>query len=214
MENRNYCVYCHTNKQNGKKYIGITGQKPEKRWRNGLGYKTQQRFWNAIQLHGWHAFTHEILYTDLTKEEAEELEIQLIAKYETQNPMKGYNIAAGGNATTGFLGHRHTEESRKKMSESHKRIAKSEKWKEQFMEKEKVIGRLKGKGCLPVQCIETGVIYYCMQKAGEFAGVCSDSIKNCCNGVSKTAGGFHWQRVTWEEYETQEATKNAKGGEA
>lgn len=199
MENRNYCVYCHTNKQNSKKYIGITGQKPERRWRNGNGYKDSPRFWNAISLYGWDAFTHEIWYTGLTKEEAENLEIQLIAKYETQNPMKGYNIAAGGNVVTGMRW-KLSEETKKKMSEAAKNLSV-----------EKQINKLKGRGYLPVQCLETGVIYYCTKAAGEFAGISADTVKDCCNGRTKTSGGYHWQRVTWEEYEAQEA---AKGGDA
>lgn len=34
----NYTVYIH-NFPNGKSYVGITGQLPEKRWKNGWGYK-------------------------------------------------------------------------------------------------------------------------------------------------------------------------------
>lgn len=78
-----YCVYCHTNKINGKKYIGITSQKPEHRWRNGEGYKNNEYFYHSIQKYGWHNFSHEILYTDLSKIEAENLEIKLIAEYDT-----------------------------------------------------------------------------------------------------------------------------------
>ena len=37
----NYVIYCHKNKINSKCYIGITQQKPKRRWQNGAGYKTQ-----------------------------------------------------------------------------------------------------------------------------------------------------------------------------
>lgn len=37
--NSTYCVYIHTNKINGKKYVGQTCQKPEYRWgKNGIDY--------------------------------------------------------------------------------------------------------------------------------------------------------------------------------
>ena len=44
-----YVVYCHTNKLNGKKYIGITKQNPYTRWRNGEGYKNNEHFYRAIK---------------------------------------------------------------------------------------------------------------------------------------------------------------------
>ena len=98
QQERNYCVYRHISPSD-KVYIGITGQyPPEKRWLNGRGYKNSY-FYNAIQKYGWDNIRHEILYTGLTKEEAEEKEIELIAKYQSNNRQFGYNISNGGNTT-------------------------------------------------------------------------------------------------------------------
>ena len=58
MTEKKYCVYVHTNKANGKKYIGITCRNPEVRWRNGAGYKRHPKFYAAIQKYGWDGFTH------------------------------------------------------------------------------------------------------------------------------------------------------------
>ena len=91
---RYYYLYCHTNKINGKKYIGISVQKPNHRWKNGRGYKGCPKFKRAIEKYGWENFTHEILLTQLTHEEASEKEKEYIAKYDTVN--NGYNVLSGG----------------------------------------------------------------------------------------------------------------------
>lgn len=90
-----YCVYKHTS-PSGKVYIGITMKNPLKRWANGLGYCRQSYFFNAILKYGWDNFTHEILYTGLTKEEACQKEIELIALYRSNQRKYGYNISSGG----------------------------------------------------------------------------------------------------------------------
>ena len=93
----NYFVYCHTNKINGKKYIGITcKKKPEYRWgKNGKNY-SDQIFGKAIEKYGWDIFEHEILYSNLPQEDAKQKEKELIKKYNTQVP-NGYNITIGGD---------------------------------------------------------------------------------------------------------------------
>ena len=97
QEDRSYCVYVHTNKMNGKKYVGQTCQlPPERRWKNGDGYRGCLHFYSAIKKYGWDNFEHEILHDNLTKEEADKLENELIKKYNTTNNECGYNIKEGG----------------------------------------------------------------------------------------------------------------------
>lgn len=96
----NYSVYVHENKINGKKYVGLTKQNPKNRWgTNGINYKKScPHFWNAIQKYGWDNFTHEVVASGLTKEEAAQMQIDLISKYKTQDKQYGYNVLAGGTA--------------------------------------------------------------------------------------------------------------------
>ena len=92
----NFTVYRHTT-PSGKVYIGITRQNPIRRWRpDGSGYKENNHFWNAICSYGWDNITHEIIASGLTKDEACEMEIALIAEHDSMNPNKGYNGTIGG----------------------------------------------------------------------------------------------------------------------
>lgn len=118
-----YSVYKHTF-PNGKVYIGITCQDPQKRWRsNGSGYLRKNKngeyvqplIARAIFKYNWNNVQHEILYNELSKEEAEEKEIELIAKYRSNECEFGYNVANGGN-TTGTV----SEETKRKISNANK----------------------------------------------------------------------------------------------
>ena len=112
-EIKTYTVYKHT-APNGKVYIGITSQKDvRRRWQYGYGYRSQERFARAIQKYGWGAFAHEVLFTGLTKEEAEQKEILLISQYKSTDPAHGYNIENGGNVFGS-----HSLETRQKISEA------------------------------------------------------------------------------------------------
>ena len=109
----NYTVYMHKNIINDKIYIGITIQNVNKRWLNGKGYTNNDYFNKAIQKYGWENFEHIILYENLTKEEAEQKEIELIAQYKSNQREYGYNIANGGNHKG-----KHSEDTKKKMSKA------------------------------------------------------------------------------------------------
>ena len=151
MSNENeFCVYIHTNLINNKKYIGQTCLPPEKRWNgNGGGYLhkkkngeySQPAIARAILKYGWENFSHEIIQENLTKEEADTLEKELIQQYKTNDPQFGYNIREGGGnghlseATkqklregvgdkyvgekNPFYGKKHSEESKQRMREWH-----------------------------------------------------------------------------------------------
>ena len=97
---RKYLIYKHTNLINNKVYIGQTCQKAKIRWQYGGGYKHNAHFQAAIKKYGWNNFSHEILFEDLTKEQADTLEIKLINEYKSYNENYGYNIARGGSSNT------------------------------------------------------------------------------------------------------------------
>ena len=84
------CIYKHTF-PNGAVYIGKTDMNPEDRWLNGWGYKNCPLMFNAIIKYGWDNVKHEILYDNLTKEEAAEIEIAQITLHSELCTMT-YNI--------------------------------------------------------------------------------------------------------------------------
>ena len=137
---------------------------------------------------------HEILFENLTQEEAEQKEIELIAYYDSTNPSKGYNHSLGGNssgkhseATKHLISQKNKgkirdEEFKKKLSEAHLGKPKSESMRSKVSEYHSV----------PVICIETKEIYKSATIAGKELGIDNSTISKCCRGDSKGAGGFHW----------------------
>ena len=96
-----YKVYKYTNLLNGKIYIGQTCSSLEKRaGHNGYKYKKCIYFYNAIKKYGWNNFRGEILLDNLTREEANLMEIKLISFYNSNNKSIGYNISDGGNTNS------------------------------------------------------------------------------------------------------------------
>lgn len=98
----NYIVYKHTT-PSGKIYIGITSKKAKYRWgKNGNKYKKNKHFYSAILKYGWENIEHEILFENLTKEEACQKEIELIAYYRSNEREFGYNKSIGGEINMGY----------------------------------------------------------------------------------------------------------------
>lgn len=136
-----YCIYVHINNANGKIYVGQTCQEPNRRWKGGSGYEKCPLFYRAIQKYGWDGFEHEIIASNLTKEEADNFEKILISKLQTTNPSFGYNLSSGGSGTSGA-----------KSAETKEKISKS-------LSKQKV------------RCIETGIIYDSAGQAQRILGI-------------------------------------------
>lgn len=111
----NWKVYIHTT-PNGKKYIGITSQDPERRWRGGNGYYNHRYFFNAIKRYGWEKIKSEIVASGLSEQEAKAEEIRLIDKHDAANREKGYNLTLGGcgRKGQGLV----TDEQKEKLSKS------------------------------------------------------------------------------------------------
>lgn len=220
INDRCYTVYMHTS-PSGKRYIGITRRKPEKRWRNGRGYKGNPYFWNAIRRHGWNNIEHEILYVNLTKEEAEQKEIELIAYYKSDIREYGYNIDHGGRCVGTMseetkeklrksrvwlvgenhpnYGKHHSEETKRKLREANtgKKLTEEQKQKISEAGKKPILQYTKS--------FEFVKRWDSALNASTEVGVSASMIAACCRGNVDSAGGFVWR------YEFPEQVGNPKG---
>lgn len=155
----------------GKRYIGITSVSPEQRWQGGIsGYKGQV-FENAIKKYGCENIKHEVLYTNLTKEEASLKERKLIAKYRTTESNHGYNVSSGGISDKSF-----SEYTKQQMSINHADVSGN-----------------KNPRARKVICLETNEIFETIKEASEKYNVDRSCITDCCTGKHKTCKGLHFQ---------------------
>lgn len=199
-----YSLYVHTS-PSGKRYVGITGINPNRRWQNGRVYDKCPAFRNAIEKYGWDNIRHDIIMSGLTKEEAERFEKLFIATFQTQNPEYGYNCESGGNIgkevsvasrrknseshkgeNNYMYGKHHTEDARKKMSEIQKRLRADNPRGKEY--REKVSNLLKKS----VVNLDTGEVFSSVKEASIKSGVCYSSISEVLRGHNKIAGGYRW----------------------
>lgn len=201
----NYKVYVHI-APNGKRYYGITKRKVEVRWRNGKGYKRHDHFYRAINKHGWDNFEHIVIARGLSEEEAKWLEVELIREWDTTNKEYGYNITKGGEGTNGL---KHSEETRKKLSEINEGKTLSEETKQKMSEakkgkkhkpfseeyKQKMSEANKGENnpnATKVYCVELDMVFNTVTEASKFVGCGISNISMVLRRKSKTAKGYHW----------------------
>ena len=206
---RKYTVYKLTSPE-GKVYIGCTSLRPERRWRFGRKYAYNRDLSNDVEKFGWDNFDHEIVASGLNEDDAFNMEKELIHRYNSTNPERGYNKAIGGKGSLGF---HLTEETKRKISEfnigeKNPRYGKhlSEETKRKISESHRAKHHTKetrykmsmsriGKGVKKVLCVETGQIYESVKQAASSAGCDRSNISSACTGPRKTAGGYHWKYV-------------------
>lgn len=170
---KRYCVYMHTNKENGKRYVGMTSLRPNKRFQGGSGYTHQEEFWRDIQTYGWEdGFTHDILFEDLSKEEAQIREIETIAKYNSDNPEFGYN--------------RYTSSRAAKLSNIR-----------EVQEMNGVNNKVYTGVRRPIYCVELNKIFDSAVAAGKELNLNNSHISEACKKLNKRVGGYHFRFVNY-----------------
>lgn len=188
----NYIVYKHTNKTNGKVYIGITCQRIHDRWKGGHGYRSQY-FSRAIKKYGWDGFVHEIVAENLSKEDACELERILIKSYRSTETEYGYNQALGGDGG-GMYNKHHSESAKKKISKARKENGFTEDHKRHISESKQGAKHHLAKKVY--QYTKDGEFireWDYMSLAAKELNINKGNIGSVCNGDRKTAGGFVWK---------------------
>ena len=117
-----WCIYRITNLINGKTYIGQHKYKKLNDDYMGSGKLIKR----AIKKHGIENFKKEIIYSRIQyRETADDMERFAIAKERAIGKAE-YNLANGGE---GISGYKHSEETKKKMSEAHKNMSEETKRK-------------------------------------------------------------------------------------
>jgi hypothetical protein len=186
-DQRNWIIYMYTF-PNGKRYIGKTSTSLSDRQGGAKwsGYKNCTVLMKAVKKYGIENIKQEILFEGkITDEYSSRLEQIFILLFKTncrrfKNPQYGYNTTDGGEGT---VGHHHTEESKRKMSESKK-------------------GKRTGSdspNAKPVYCIELDATFVSAADAEKHSGVSRKTISLCCLRKNKSTGGgntmfktLHW----------------------
>ena len=219
MGDRNYIVYLHINKINGKVYVGITHhvENPNRRWINGKGYRTTSIIHKAIVKYGWNNFKH-IIFCKTSKEKACLLEQTLIRLYKDKN--KSYNIGLGGEGSNSFSeetkeklrqytpwikGKKHNQTAIEKIrqagrrpcsKETKRKISIANRGKKSYITEDIRLKSIEAIRKPVLQFSKNNVFIREFKSASEaerFLNKNGHHINCCCNGKRKTAYGYKWR---------------------
>ena len=173
-----------------KRYIGITRQKPAKRWANGLGYQGQP-FYNAVRKYGWNNMRHEIIAEVFDYNDALRLEEIYITLFKSSDIKYGYNCYV----------------SRDKYKIKQKEYTPSD------------VALGNHSQATPVICLNTLEVFDCMVTAGIAYNVSHHHIGSCCRGKIKSIGRHPvtGEPLMWEfydetkKYQIKEYETNSRG---
>lgn len=195
IKEKRWIVYAHICPK-GRIYIGITCQKPNRRWRNGTAYKHNDYFDNAINKYGWDNFQHEIIASGITLEEANNFEELLISKLNSNDREFGYNLTLGGD---GVKGVRCSEERKMELSKSmsgegnpmYGVSLKGRSGKDNPMYGVPAHNRKR------LECVTTGEIFNTVTEGANKYGTYRSDIAKVCRGKRRYAGMLDGQPLVW-----------------
>ena len=184
-----YSVYVHKNLKNDKYYVGSTSMNPKKRWNNGKGYQRHPKMWKDIQESNWNTdWVHGILGKFTDKNEALKYEAFLIAMLDSVK--NGYNTSSYDSSH-----YKHSEETKKKMSEA-KIGENNPMFGKHFTEEtRKKMAKAKGVNGI-LQYSKDGEFiaeYTSVREAERQTGCHHGHICKCCKGKLKSTGGYIWK---------------------
>lgn len=209
-------IYKITNRINGKVYIGQTTMSLKNRWKCHKSSKDACVFHKAIKKYGAENFTVEQIDVAADADELNLKEKYWIAHYNSMIP-NGYNSTDGGDnfvlsdeirkrmsekrkgKPTGrrligcqnpFYGKKHSEETRRKLSEQAKTRtgAKNPFYGHTLTETQKAAH------CKKVVCVETGEVFESMVEACKKYSIDPSTMSKVLRKVEgKTCKGLHWE---------------------
>ena len=183
-----YSIYVHTT-PDGLKYVGFTGQEPIKRFGGGSHYRNNIRFYDAIKFFGWDNIEHQVLETVKDKKIALKREEYYTLLFRSNEPEFGYNIQVGcikdedgrKKHSEKLKGRKHSEETKKKQSESLKEYYKNNEFPEYRKKKISEITRKH----IRLKNISNGEIieFYSHKSCAKFFGVNNSYVSRFINGT-------------------------------